>query len=123
MNDSSEEQEIGGDDNDDAMNSSSTTPKNEATAAATAPTSALEYSQGYLFGGPPKPKKELPPPRQLGEAAPETPMPVIDDDGFAPVVTKKKGARRYPVSTYNHHNHEQNLNGITPSYSILSTAK
>ncbi|KAK1738769.1 pre-rRNA-processing protein TSR2 [Skeletonema marinoi] len=95
MNDSSEEQEIGGDDNDDAMNSSSTTPKNEATAAAaTAPTSALEYSQGYLFGGPPKPKKELPPPRQLGEAAPETPMPVIDDDGFAPVVTKKKGARR-----------------------------
>jgi len=95
MNDSSEEQEVGGDNNDDAMNSSSTTPKNEATAAAaTAPTSALEYSQGYLFGGPPKPKKELPPPRQLGEAAPEKPMPVIDDDGFAPVATKKKGARR-----------------------------
>lgn len=57
-------------------------------------TTALEYSSGYLFGGPPKPKKELPPPRQLGEAEPEKPVPQVDDDGFAMVVTKKKGKQR-----------------------------
>lgn len=52
------------------------------------------YASGYLFGGPPKPKKELPPPRQLGEAEPEKPQPVVDDDGFAMVTTKKKGKKR-----------------------------
>ena len=52
------------------------------------------YAAGYLFGGPPKPKKELPPPRQLGDAEPEMPQPVLDDDGFAPVVTKRKGKKR-----------------------------
>ena len=83
-------------DNEDSMNSSTTTPNNEAATIPTTTTSssALEYSSGYLFGGPPKPKKELPPPRQLGEAEPEKPIPEIDDDGFAMVVTKKKGARR-----------------------------
>lgn len=55
---------------------------------------ALAYASGTLFGGPPKPKKELPPPRQLGEPEPEKPPPVVDDDGFAPVVTKKKGKKR-----------------------------
>ncbi|KAL7495150.1 hypothetical protein ACHAWT_006211 [Skeletonema menzelii] len=83
-------------DNEDSMNSSTTTPNNETATIPTTTTSssALEYSSGYLFGGPPKPKKELPPPRQLGEAEPEKPIPEIDDDGFAMVVTKKKGARR-----------------------------
>lgn len=55
---------------------------------------AEAYAAGYLFGGPPKPKKELPPPRQLGDAEPEMPQPVLDDDGFAPVVTKRKGKKR-----------------------------
>mmetsp|Transcript_9873 Transcript_9873/g.17291 ORF Transcript_9873/g.17291 Transcript_9873/m.17291 type:complete len:242 (+) Transcript_9873:110-835(+) len=55
---------------------------------------ALSYASETLFGGPPKPKKELPPPRQLGEPEPEKPQPALDDDGFAPVVTKKKGKKR-----------------------------
>lgn len=56
---------------------------------------ALAYASGTLFGGgPPKPKKELPPPRQLGEPEPEKEQPQVDDDGFAPVVTKKKGKKR-----------------------------
>lgn len=54
---------------------------------------ALTYTSGTLFGGPPKPTKELPPPRQMGEAAPEKPSPVLDDDGFAPVVSKRKGKK------------------------------
>ena len=98
MNDSSDDDKAAGDNDDgnddDAMNSSSTTQHEQNTAATTATTSALEYSSGYLFGGPSKPKKELPPPRQLGETEPEKPMPEIDDDGFAAVVTKKKGTKR-----------------------------
>lgn len=90
-NDSDDDDDMN-DANDDAMiSSSSTTPQTAATATAT---TALEYSSQYLFGEAPKPKKELPPPRQLGEAAPEKPQPVVDDDGFAMVVTKKKGGRR-----------------------------
>jgi len=55
---------------------------------------ALAYASETLFGGPPKPKKELPPPRQLGVAEPEKAPPVVDDDGFAPVATKRKGKKR-----------------------------
>ena len=47
-------------------------------------------SSSTLFGSPPKPKKELPPPRQLGEKPEEKPQPQVDDDGFAMVATKKK---------------------------------
>lgn len=49
-----------------------------------------EYVSANLFGGPPKPKKDLPPPRQLGETEPEKQQPELDDDGFAPVVRKSK---------------------------------
>jgi pre-rRNA-processing protein TSR2 len=53
------------------------------------------FAFGSLFGGPPtKPKTELPPPRQLGEPEPEKPQPVVDDDGFAMVPTKKKGGSK-----------------------------
>lgn len=92
MNEGNDNQEVGG----DIMNNSSSTatPNNEATIPNIISSTASEYSSGYLFGGPPKPKKELPPPRQLGEAEPEKPKPEIDDDGFAMVVTKKKGGRR-----------------------------
>ena len=48
-----------------------------------------EYVSNNLFGGPPKPKNDLPPPRQLGEPEPEKPQPEIDDDGFAMVPTRK----------------------------------
>jgi len=47
-------------------------------------------SSSTLFGSPPKPKKELPPPRQLGEKPEEKPQPLVDDDGFAMVATKRK---------------------------------
>jgi pre-rRNA-processing protein TSR2 len=84
-----------------AMNpTAATTTQHDGVATSLSPatttttTTALEYSSGYLFGGPPKPKKELPPPRQLGEAEPEKPAPQVDDDGFAMVVTKKKGKQR-----------------------------
>lgn len=50
------------------------------------------FASGSLFAGPlTKPKKELPPPRQLGEPEPEKPQPVVDEDGFAMVPTKRKG--------------------------------
>ncbi len=52
------------------------------------------YALGTLFGRPPKPTKEIPSPRQLGVPEPEKPKPVLDDDGFAPVQTKKKGTKR-----------------------------
>ena len=52
-----------------------------------------EFVRGTLFGRPSKPKKELPPPRQLGEVEPEKPEPELDDDGFAPVVRRGKGKR------------------------------
>ena len=52
------------------------------------------YALGTLFGGPTKPIKETPPPRQLGVPEPEKPKPVLDDDGFAPALTRKKGTKR-----------------------------
>lgn len=57
------------------------------------PTSLEEYVHRTLFGSPSKPKKELPPPRQLGEPEPQKPQPQLDDDGFA-VVPTRKGYRR-----------------------------
>jgi pre-rRNA-processing protein TSR2 len=84
------------DDDDDAMKDSDNEAGGDDTmnSTATNSTNAVEYSSGYLFGNPSKPKKELPPPRQLGEAEPEKPIPELDDDGFAMVVTKKKGIGR-----------------------------
>ena len=93
MNDVADGGQASADNN--VTNSSSLAAVQQTQPAATvAASTALEYSSGYLFGGPPKPKKELPPPRQLGEAEPEKPQPEVDDDGFAMVVTKKKGGRR-----------------------------
>ncbi len=52
---------------------------------------ASRISMEQIFACPPtKPKKEMPPPRQLGEPEPEKPQPVVDEDGFAMVPTKKK---------------------------------
>lgn len=45
-----------------------------------------------LFGAPKKPKPQLAPVRQLGEASIPEPIVEVDDDGFAPV--KPKGRRR-----------------------------
>ncbi|KAL3795215.1 hypothetical protein HJC23_008300 [Cyclotella cryptica] len=82
MDESSDEE--GEEENDDEME---TAPEEQQ------PTSLEEYVNRNLFGGPSKPKKELPPPRQLGEPEPQKPQPKIDDDGFAMVPTRK-GSRR-----------------------------
>ena len=58
--------------------------------------SAQEYAAEYLFGPPAgvrTPVANLPPPRQLGEATLEKPAPVMDDDGFISIPTKRKGKR------------------------------
>ncbi|KAL9189529.1 hypothetical protein ACHAXT_009204 [Thalassiosira profunda] len=82
------------DDSDDEGGERAAAPQQgEANGDATS-SAAAAYASQTLFGGPPKPKKELPPPRQLGDAAPEKHQPELDDDGFAPVVTKKKGKKR-----------------------------
>lgn len=87
---SSDEEEDGGDE-------MATEEQNNTPAVNTAPLNNIasleEFVSASLFGGPPKPKKELPPPRQLGEAAVEKPQPELDDDGFAPVTRKGKGRR------------------------------
>lgn len=88
MDESSDEEEA----NDDEMatEDQNSAPQQNMTPI---PTSLEEFVGANLFGGPPKPKKELPPPRQLGESEPEKPQPELDDDGFAPVVRKGKGRR------------------------------
>jgi len=69
-------------------------PMQDAVHGATNSNTAFAYASGTLFGGPPKPQKELPPPRQLGDPEPEKFQPEVDDDGFAVVATKKKGKKR-----------------------------
>lgn len=53
---------------------------------------AQAYAAESLFGAPAaQPQQhQMEPLRQLGEAAPVKPEPQLDDDGFAPVSTKKK---------------------------------
>ena len=99
-----------GDDDDDDMDDDSDLEGGEQTASSTdanidmgnvaqqqqqSVNMAETYlASGPLFGGQPKPKKDLPPPRQLGEPEPEKPQPEVDDDGFAVVTTKKRGKKR-----------------------------
>jgi pre-rRNA-processing protein TSR2 len=91
MDESSSDEEEG-DDDEMATEEQSNIPAVN-TAPQNNPASLEEYVSANLFGGPPKPKKDLPPPRQLGEAEPEKPQPELDDDGFAPVMRKGKGRR------------------------------
>ena len=97
MDESDEEDDEGEDPNDSMEGGEGTaaTESNNITTTTTMQESelAMAYVSGNLFGGPPKPIKELPPPRQLGESEPEKPQPVVDDDGFAPVVSKRKGKK------------------------------
>lgn len=56
---------------------------------------AQEYASQHIFGAP-TPVKEnsnQPPPRQLGEGSVVQPRQEVDDDGFAPVLTKRRGKR------------------------------
>lgn len=80
------EGELDEDSDDEEMDTS--TSDNAAQSANV----AQEYAGDFLFGAPAGQEKKVssgPPPRQLGEAAPEAPQPEVDDDGFAPVSTKK----------------------------------
>ena len=86
-----------GEEGDAAMDSTGGQPGADGAMQSpgdAANSTAAAYAAGTLFGAPPKPKKDLPPPRQLGEPEPEKPQPVLDDDGFASVVTKRKGKKR-----------------------------
>mmetsp|Transcript_18993 Transcript_18993/g.44490 ORF Transcript_18993/g.44490 Transcript_18993/m.44490 type:complete len:227 (-) Transcript_18993:54-734(-) len=62
---------------------------------ANADRSAASYASESLFGEPvtKRPEKDVPPPRQLGEAEPEAPKAEVDDDGFTMVATRKKKGR------------------------------
>ena len=54
---------------------------------------AQSYASEFLFGDPrpvARPVGPVVPPRQLGEAAPVKEQMPVDDDGFAPIVAKKK---------------------------------
>lgn len=70
------------DDDNDALGSS---------MQASSATAAASYASEGLFGPVPtaKPQATAPPPRQLGEAAPEKPQIEVDDDGFAAVAPRK----------------------------------
>ena len=90
------------DDDDDPMAEASNddvAPKLVAIAAAEplhSSMSAAEYSAQSLFGTTTTLNASSVPAiavRQLGEAAPEPEAPMMDDDGFAPVVTRKKKGR------------------------------
>ena len=77
------EGELDEDDDDDNMGSSM-----QVQTAAT----AASYASEGLFGPVPTAKPQaanVPPPRQLGEAAPEKPQVEVDDDGFAAVAPRK----------------------------------
>jgi hypothetical protein len=61
------------------------------------------YASGALFGNKNKKdddderrrrRKDSPPPRQLGEPEPVRHMPVLDDDGFVTVPSKRRGGTR-----------------------------
>lgn len=61
---------------------------------------AQSYAAESLFGGTLPTKQALAPPepsRQLGEAPPEKMEPELDDDGFAPVATKKNKKKNAPM--------------------------
>ena len=87
MDDSSDEEE---EDAGDEMTTDDQNFLQVENYTITNASSLEEYVAANLFGGPPKPKKALPPPRQLGEAVPEKTLPELDDDGFAPVTRKGK---------------------------------
>mmetsp|Transcript_22154 Transcript_22154/g.46077 ORF Transcript_22154/g.46077 Transcript_22154/m.46077 type:complete len:239 (+) Transcript_22154:74-790(+) len=81
------------DDENDMMEDSFATGTNNATTTTTTTvtTDYASYAEGNLFAGGPTqvPQANLPPARQLGEAAPEKPAPVLDDDGFEAVVPRR----------------------------------
>lgn len=77
------------DDDDDAMEEAI----DGEDAGPTAVSAAQSYASEFLFGDPrpvARPAGPVEPPRQLGEAAPVKEQIPVDDDGFAPIVTKKK---------------------------------
>jgi pre-rRNA-processing protein TSR2 len=59
--------------------------------APPAPSAAQAYASGTLFAmESTKPAAPSKPARQLGEAPPEKPQVEVDEEGFAPITTKKK---------------------------------
>lgn len=74
------------DDDDDEMDTNDAALETVPQSAA-----AQEYAAGSLFGTAKKVTAAPPQPvRQLGDTAPEKPQVEVDDDGFAPVQTKRR---------------------------------
>ena len=83
-------------DSDDEMEPTTTQTTPTPTGASSSMNIAQEYAGNFLFGAPSTQqhqREDLPPPRQLGEKAPEKSEIEVDDDGFATVPTKRKGKR------------------------------
>ena len=75
----------------------------DVQAVAAVPTGSIAQSYGseFLFGNPrPVIQSTAPaePPRQLGESAPVKEELPVDEDGFAPITTKKKKKQPTPMS-------------------------
>ena len=86
------------DDDDDEEMDGTTNADAAAPSLETMPSagSAREYASQYLFGAPARAKVFVPngPVRQLGEAVPAAETEhVLDDDGFAPVKSRRRAAR------------------------------
>jgi pre-rRNA-processing protein TSR2 len=77
------------DDDDDEMDTN-----DNATETVSQSTAAQEYAAGSLFGTAKNvPAAPLQPVRQLGDPASEKPPVEVDEDGFAPVETKRRNRK------------------------------
>jgi pre-rRNA-processing protein TSR2 len=106
--DEGDDDSVGGTEDDDGLRETTSTIAGSSSSAHVVammggdittdipPEVVRAYASGALFGNDNKPngKKELPPPRQLGEPEPVKPLQVLDDDGFATVPTKRRGGTR-----------------------------
>ena len=101
-NDDDDDEEEEEEEDEEMMDAEATDPSHSRISSVGTPLatcgSVAEYASQPLFGPIPKTRSVVnePPLRQLGEAPPATEELVLDEDGFAPVVAKKKAMPRKP---------------------------